>query len=94
MQDVRVTAWVLFGTVLAVRYACASSESADGARRAGAGSWRCARYGREPGRLVWSVDGGDVAGIERCQAGLLLAEGCCGCLYIAPANVHISIRCI
>jgi predicted permease len=103
MQDVRVTAWVLFGTVLAVMLiACANVASLLMARAAARRRELAVRsvLGASRGRLVvQALTEAMLLALSGAGAGCLLAEGLLRLFVaIAPANipylnqVHLDLR--
>ena len=103
MQDVRVTAWVLFGTVLAVLLiACANVASLLMARGAARRRELAVRsvLGASRGRLVvQALTEAMLLALSGAWAGILLAEGLLRLFVaIAPANVpylnqvHLDLR--
>jgi predicted permease len=103
MQDVRVTAWVLFGTVLAVLLiACANVASLLMARGAARRRELAVRsvLGASRGRLVvQALTEAMLLALSGAGAGCLLAEGLLRLFVaIAPANVpylnqvHLDVR--
>jgi putative ABC transport system permease protein len=103
MQDVRVTAWVLFGTVLAVLLiACANVASLLMARGAARRRELAVRsvLGASRGRLVvQTLTEAMLLALSGAGAGILLAEGLLRLFVaIAPANVpylnqvHLDLR--
>jgi putative ABC transport system permease protein len=103
MQDVRVTAWVLFGTVLAVLLiACANVASLLMARAAARRRELAVRsvLGASRGRLVvQALTEAMLLALSGAGAGCLLAEGLLRLFVaIAPANVpylnqvHLELR--
>lgn len=103
MQDVRVTAWVLFGTVLAVLLiACANVASLLMARGAARRRELAVRsvLGASRGRLVvQALTEAMLLALSGAGAGILLAEGLLRLFVaIAPANVpylnqvHLDLR--